>query len=194
MKFSILIALVSLSNYTRCCALIHPTNSKQQASRRVVLASTFSAGACILLNQQEAKADILSTTTSSSALLLAPLVKGSPYEVFNMLLKSNKLQSVAIQSDGVCLQCTDKTGNSWVFKNIPDDPNLLGELYRQDIEVTLDESHWEKKMSAVNWVRYRILGQELTYDELYEYNGYKTYRQNFPEDRAYIPSNLIAGF
>ena len=72
--------------------------------------------------------------------------------------------------------------------------NLLKQLYKKKVVVTLQEMKFEKKMNTVTWFRDLAgFGDDITEEEMYTYRGYKTYRQNIPE-RAYVPSNLITGY
>ena len=117
-----------------------------------------------------------------------------PYEDFKELLVSDQLDQVEFGIDGRSLVCTDLQGGYHLLRDLPDDPPLLKELYRRGVTVSLQEMRFEKKMNAVSWFRDLVgVGDDISEEEMYEYRGYKTYRQNIPE-RAYVPANLITGY
>jgi len=117
-----------------------------------------------------------------------------PYEDFRTLLETDQLEKVEFGIDGRSLVCLDTSGKIHNLKDMPDDRPLLKELYEKGVTVTLQEMKYEKKMNTINWFRDLVgVGDDLTDEELYEYRGYKTYRQNIPE-RSYVPANLITGY
>ena len=117
-----------------------------------------------------------------------------PYADFKTLLETDQLEKVEFGIDGRSLVCLDTSGKIHNLKDMPDDRPLLKELYEKGVTVTLQEMKYEKKMNTINWFRDLVgVGDDLTDEEMYEYRGYKTYRQNIPE-RSYVPANLITGY
>ena len=116
------------------------------------------------------------------------------YEDFKTLLETDQLTKVEFGIDGRSLVCLDTSGKIHNLKDMPDDRPLLKELYDKGVTVTLQEMKYEKKMNTINWFRDLVgVGDDLTDEDMYEYRGYKTYRQNIPE-RSYVPANLITGY
>mmetsp|Transcript_4863 Transcript_4863/g.12540 ORF Transcript_4863/g.12540 Transcript_4863/m.12540 type:complete len:224 (-) Transcript_4863:415-1086(-) len=116
------------------------------------------------------------------------------YEAFKSMLRSDDLRSVEFGSNGATMSCIDVRGTTYILADMPDDPPLLKELYQRNVAVTLEEMKFEKRMNTVNWFRELAgFGDDITDEEMYEFRGYKTFRQNIPE-RSYVPANLITGY
>lgn len=116
------------------------------------------------------------------------------YPTFKSMLESGQITQVQFGVDGTSLSCADTNGVAYLLLKMPDEKGLLKELYQNNVQVSLQEMQFEKKMNAVNWLRDLAgYGDELTDAEMYEFRGYKTSRMNIPE-RAYVPSNLITGY
>ena len=108
--------------------------------------------------------------------------------------RSGQITQVQFGIDGTLLSCADANSVAYLLLNMPDEKGLLKELYQKNVQVSLQETQFENKMNAVNWFRDLAgFGDELTDEEMYEFQGYKTSRMNIPE-RAYVPSNLITGY
>lgn len=115
------------------------------------------------------------------------------YDIFKNLVQSNKIKSVEFSWDGSIMTCIDMGGKKRSLEGIPDDPTLLVSLVDAGIEPVVDEFPFEKRMSSTGWFRDSVLNDDtLTDEEKYKYRGYKTYRQNIPENRVYIRSDLIS--
>ena len=115
------------------------------------------------------------------------------YEGFKTLLQSGNVKQVEFGVRGNSLSFLDSFDNSHTLVDIPDERDLLKELYQKGVVVSLQEQKYQKKMNAVSFLRDLVgVGDEITEEEMYEYRGYKTYRQSIPE-RSYAPSGLISG-
>ena len=115
------------------------------------------------------------------------------YEGFKTLLQSGNVKQVEFGVRGNSLSFLDSFDNSHTLVDIPDERDLLKELYQRGVVVSLQEQKYQKKMNAVSFLRDLVgVGDEITEEEMYEYRGYKTYRQSIPE-RSYAPSGLISG-
>ncbi|CAJ1937650.1 unnamed protein product [Cylindrotheca closterium] len=115
------------------------------------------------------------------------------YDAFKDLVQSKKIKSVQFSWNGSSLTCIDSSGKKRSLEGIPDDPSLLVALVNAGIDPTVDDFPYEKHMSSSGWFRDSVLRDDtLTDEEKYKYRGYKTFRENIPENRVYIPSNLIS--
>jgi len=113
------------------------------------------------------------------------------YNGFKEMLGANQLSSVEFGYDGRSIKFVDANGYERKVSNPPDDPNLLKELYASDVDVSVRAFAFQKQMNSASWMK-ELMGEELTAEELYKYRGYKTRRENQPENN-YVPSNLITG-
>lgn len=115
------------------------------------------------------------------------------YDVFIGLVQSKKIRSVQFSWNGRSLTCVDSSGKKRSLEGIPDDPRLLTALVNAGIDPTVDEFPYEKHMSSSGWFRDTVIHDDTLVDEeKYQYRGYKTFRENIPENRVYIPSKLIS--
>mmetsp|Transcript_22648 Transcript_22648/g.55970 ORF Transcript_22648/g.55970 Transcript_22648/m.55970 type:complete len:198 (-) Transcript_22648:73-666(-) len=160
------------------------------------------------MNSSSRRFFVMSTTSLLSTTLVAPLAPANAawldifnkkaeeeftYEIFRDLVQSKKIKSVQFSWNGNSLTCIDASGKKRSLEGIPDDPTLLVALVNAGIDPTVDDFPHEKHMSSSGWFRDTILHDDtLTSQEKYKYRGYKTFRENIPENRVYIPSKLIS--
>lgn len=115
------------------------------------------------------------------------------YDVFMGLVQSKNIKSVQFSWNGRSLTCIDSSGKKRSLEGLPDDPRLLAALVNAGIDPTVDEFPYEKHMSSSGWFRDAVIHDDTLVDEeKYKYRGYKTFRENIPENRVYIPSKLIS--
>ena len=168
--------------------------SRRKFFHKFLASTSATAAAAVTVSAGSFQPEPANAAGSGIFTYIRPAQSYMPYEDFKTLLETDQLEKVEFGIDGRSLVCLDTSGKIHNLKDMPDDRPLLKELYEKGVTVTLQEMKYEKKMNTINWFRDLVgVGDDLTDEEMYEYRGYKTYRQNIPE-RSYVPANLITGY